>query len=319
MVALWTIEAMAHGAELVSYFRWRQYPKAQEQMHSGLLRPDSVTDQGGVEARQAADLIARIGVVTAARADVALIFDYPSDWATQIEPQGQGYRALRTAFEYYTALRENGLSVDIVRNAADAADHALVVAPCAMLIDEAGAAEYGALSGALVLGPRSGSKTPVLTIPAKLAPGPLADLIPLTVARVESLRPGLTEALASPLGGHVHGWLEYVETALTPRLTTANGRGVWYQHGRVHYLAAKVDADSLRTILASAARDAGLAPQSLPSGLRLRRSGTHLFAFNYAPEPVDLSMLTIPAGTQRIFGDAILAPAQFAVWRTTDG
>ncbi|MEO0871074.1 MAG: beta-galactosidase, partial [Pseudomonadota bacterium] len=41
MVALWTLEAYAHSAEFVSYFRWRQAPFAQEQMHAGLLRPDS--------------------------------------------------------------------------------------------------------------------------------------------------------------------------------------------------------------------------------------------------------------------------------------
>ncbi len=40
MVRLWTLEAMAHGAELVSYFRWRQAPFGQEQLHAGLLRPD---------------------------------------------------------------------------------------------------------------------------------------------------------------------------------------------------------------------------------------------------------------------------------------
>jgi beta-galactosidase GanA len=37
----WTWEAFAHGAECVSYFRWRQAPFAQEQYHAGLLRPDS--------------------------------------------------------------------------------------------------------------------------------------------------------------------------------------------------------------------------------------------------------------------------------------
>ena len=50
MVRLWTLEAMAHRAELVSYFRWRQAPFAQEQMHAGLNRPDNVLDQGGREA-----------------------------------------------------------------------------------------------------------------------------------------------------------------------------------------------------------------------------------------------------------------------------
>ena len=45
MVRLWTWEAFAHGAETVSYFRWRQVPFAQEQMHSGLLQPDSAPRQ----------------------------------------------------------------------------------------------------------------------------------------------------------------------------------------------------------------------------------------------------------------------------------
>ncbi len=46
MVRVWTLEAMAHGAELVSYFRWRQAPFAQEQMHAGLLRPDGAAARG---------------------------------------------------------------------------------------------------------------------------------------------------------------------------------------------------------------------------------------------------------------------------------
>ncbi|GIR86278.1 MAG: hypothetical protein CM15mP85_29020 [Rhodobacterales bacterium] len=36
MVRLWSWEAFAHGAEAVCYFRWRQAPFAQEQMHAGL-------------------------------------------------------------------------------------------------------------------------------------------------------------------------------------------------------------------------------------------------------------------------------------------
>ncbi len=39
MVRLWSWEAFAHGAEAVCWFRWRQFPQAQEQQHAGLLRP----------------------------------------------------------------------------------------------------------------------------------------------------------------------------------------------------------------------------------------------------------------------------------------
>ena len=41
MVRLWTLEAHAHGADVVSYFRWRQASFAQEQMHAGLNLPSS--------------------------------------------------------------------------------------------------------------------------------------------------------------------------------------------------------------------------------------------------------------------------------------
>jgi beta-galactosidase GanA len=34
MMRLWTLDAHAHGAEVVSYFRWRQAPFAQEQMRT---------------------------------------------------------------------------------------------------------------------------------------------------------------------------------------------------------------------------------------------------------------------------------------------
>ncbi len=50
-VRLFTWEALAHGAEVVSFFRWRQAPFAQEQMHAGLNLPDnSGLSPGGREA-----------------------------------------------------------------------------------------------------------------------------------------------------------------------------------------------------------------------------------------------------------------------------
>ena len=53
MVRLWTWEALAHGAEVVSYFRWRQAPFAQEQFHAGLNLPGlQELSPGGREAEQ---------------------------------------------------------------------------------------------------------------------------------------------------------------------------------------------------------------------------------------------------------------------------
>ena len=68
MVRLWTIEALAHGAEVVSYFRWRQAPFAQEQMHAGLNLPRShELSPGGREAAAAAGDLMRLGDLPRAR------------------------------------------------------------------------------------------------------------------------------------------------------------------------------------------------------------------------------------------------------------
>ena len=112
MVRLWTWEAFAHGAEVVSYFRWRQAPFAQEQMHSGLLRPDSVEAPGFHEAQAVAGEIKALGDIGQVRADVALVVDYPSAWAWEIQPQGREFSYFALVFDFYKALRSLGLSVD---------------------------------------------------------------------------------------------------------------------------------------------------------------------------------------------------------------
>ena len=68
----------AHGAEAVCYFRWRQAPFAQEQMHAGLLRPDSADAPALAEAKQVAKEISEAPSAEAC-VSIALLFDYQSD------------------------------------------------------------------------------------------------------------------------------------------------------------------------------------------------------------------------------------------------
>ena len=309
MVRLWTLEAMAHGAELVSYFRWRQVPFAQEQMHAGLLRPDRVDDVGAHEARAAARDIATIGQVGAAPTSVALVFGYEGDWATDIQPQGKGFSALWQAFDAYTALRRFGLDVDIVAPGTDLSAYRMVVIPCLPIVPDALVSALRAFAGPVLIGPRTGSKTESFSIPSNLPPGVLQDLIPLRITRVESLRPGLTMVGD---GFAVRDWFEHVETALAAELTLDDGRGICFRHGQIRYLAASPDAALLDRVIRRMAEAAGLSLTDLPEGVRVRRAGDLRFAFNYASEPRDL-----PSGLAGDFliGDAHLSAAGVAVWR----
>lgn len=231
MVALWTLEAAAHGAEFTSYFRWRQAPFAQEQMHAGLLRPDSSEAEAADEVRQAAAVLADIGPQVAVKAPVALVFSYEAAWVIGIQPQGASFRYVELVFECYSALRARGLDVDIVSPDADLEGYRMVVVPTLPIVPEGFSAKLAAFDGPVLLGPRSGSKTESFRIPDTLAPGELRGLVPLTVTRVESLRGGVAEEAE---GFAVTRWREDVASDLAPEWADAAGRGVVYYLSLIH-------------------------------------------------------------------------------------
>ena len=285
MVRLWTLEAMAHGAELVSYFRWRQFPQAQEQHHAGLLLPDSEPALGLAEAAQSARDIAMLGPVGDPPKQVALVFAYDADWVTKIQPQGKGVSALWAAFSCYSALRKLGLDIDIVPPGRPLDGYALVALPCLPIVPDCLVAELQRFSGQIVIGPRSGSRDADFAISDGLPPGPLRALFPGKVVRVESLRPGLTHPGKD---WEIERWLEHLETAAEPEMIALDGTVACWRHRQVRYMSAWPNQEVAHAVLARAAKDAGLATHALPEGLRLRRAGNKTFIFNYSKETVHL-------------------------------
>jgi beta-galactosidase len=283
MVALWTLEACAHGAELTSYFRWRQAPFAQEQMHAGLLRPDSSEAEAADEVRAAAAVLREIGPQGCAKAPVALVFSYEAAWTVGIQPQGQSFRYLELVFETYSALRQRGLDVDIVPPSADLSGYRMVMVPTLPIVPDGFAEKLAALDCPVLLGPRSGSKTASFSIPEGLAPGALTALVPLTVTRVESLRDGVAEGAE---GFAVTRWREDVASASAPELADSAGRGVVYYTNGVRYCAIWPDRALLALLVERMAGEAGVALLDLPEGIRVRRTQAHVFTFNYAAAPV---------------------------------
>jgi beta-galactosidase len=296
MVMLWTLEACAHGAEFTSYFRWRQAPFAQEQMHAGLLRPDSTEAEAADEVRAAAMHLDRLGPQQVLRANVAIVFSYEAAWVVGIQPQGQSFRYLELVFEWYQALRQRGLDVDIVSPDADLAGYRMVLVPSLPIMPEGFADKLTGLTCPVLIGPRSGSKTASFCIPQDLAPGDFRKAIPITITRVESLRDGVSE---SGDGWAVTRWREDVASELAPDLTDAAGRGVVYRHGHIRYCAIWPDRALLRLLVDRMAGEADVPLLDLPEGIRIRRTASHLFAFNYAAEVVfvpDIGEALEPAG-----------------------
>lgn len=328
MVRAWTWEAIAHGAELVSYFRWRQLPYAQEQMHSGLNASDDSLDVGGREAAQVASemqsLQALLDVPTAA-ARVALVIDYTSGWMTEIQPHGADMDYFAGAFRCYSALRQLGLDIDLVAASAPLVDYDLVVLPGLIQLPDALMASLRAArqrpgkAPVWVFGPRCGSKTELFRIPNRLPPGPLAEFLPMQVRRVESLRPSRQVGITAggQAIGHALRWREFVEPGANVAIDAhfEDGHPALLSHGALRYVCADVDGDLLRGWLEQAARDAGLATRRLPDALRLRRRGNLQFAFNYGSEAIRLPFVPQSAC---LLGSPELSPAGVAAWLITE-
>ncbi|MFC4456693.1 beta-galactosidase, partial [Deinococcus sonorensis] len=125
-VQLWTAQAWAHGADVVSYFRWRAATMAQEVMHSGLLRHDETPDRGYTEV-QALSLDAfPLGDIPAR---VALLHDYESLWLYDVQRHAAGLSYWAQVMAYYSALRRLGQDVDILHPDSDLSGYAVIVAP----------------------------------------------------------------------------------------------------------------------------------------------------------------------------------------------
>ena len=308
MVKLWTIEAAAHGMEALLYFRWRQAPFAQEQMHAGLLRPDNQPAPGLGEAAEAAQELASLGEFGKPVKQAAIVFAYEAEWITQIQPHGQDLSALWAAFDCYSALRALGLNVAFVRPVESLEGYALVVVPSLPVVSDAMAAELHDFTGQIVIGPRSGSRTDESAIPAKSPPGPLKSLINLTVTRSESLAPHLQH---EGDGWSISGWLDHCEIGneagaqqVEAEFVAKDGTVAGWHAGRVRYCATWPTGKFIAAVLARAADDASLPPNPLGRYVRQVTTEHGRFTFNYAAHSVTVDGEDMPAASYRYTADS---------------
>lgn len=310
MVRLWALEAMAHGAELMSWFRWRQMPAAQEQMHTGLLCPDGSEDEAAAEIRLLCDDLKKLEEHNAQSlaAEVALVFDYAGDQMLRIQPQGDNYGPLEWVQQLYTSVRRCGVDVDIVKPGASLRAYKMVILANSIHVNDDLLSELKRFTGHLLIGPRCGSKTAEYSIPDNLPPASLQSLMPIKVTRVESLPDFATVTTTD--GYNAVRWREKVMSDFVAVSEFPDGWGFYYRSDRYHYLNACLDQSSLNEFMKARLKQASIATRHCGEGLRIRQRGSYKFAFNFGPDIVELD-----GANTYVIGDATLKPAEVAVWR----
>ena len=315
---LYTFQAIAHGAEAVCYFRWRTARFGTEQYWHGVLDANGRVGRRYEEVcAVAAELESQRERLAGARphADVALLHDYDSRFALQVQPTNPVLAYEETVQKHYESLRRLGLGIDVVSPQAVLSAYRVVVAPELFVIDDAIAgalAAYVESGGTLVLAPRTGVKDRWNAVPERPAPAWLDELAGLEVVDYMSLAEDTAARITGVDGvsfiGEVHGWYEEVElhggraTAVYADGAFAGSPAV-VEHtvgaGRCVYLCGAASVPTLQAFYRLLCGELGLTLLDLPDGVeavRLDANGDDLlFLLNHGDveSAVDLGERTV--------------------------
>ena len=318
MIRFWTLEAFAHGADCVCYFRWRQAPFAQEQMHAGLLRPDNSKTEAWPEAEQAMAEVAALGIGNQPLqpASVAIITGAEGLWVSDIEKQGLAYDFNNVQLSYYSALRELGVNIDFISVDSDFTAYALIIAPSLPIVDQAFVDKCKASSAHFIFGPRAGAKTSEFGYPAILPPGLLQQLIPIRILSVETLRADCMEGLSWNKQQYQSGsWCEQIDAGESKILARYdNGEPAVVRQDRTTYIGTLTNREFLLDFFQQVCQQANIQTYRFGEDIRVCQRGDLMFAFNYSDQPQELPL---DSDASLMLGSTHIKPHGVTVWRAS--
>lgn len=301
-VKLWTAQAWAHGASSVVYFRWRACHMAQEIMHSGLLRQDGSHDRG-FEDVQGIDLstfdLAKID------AKVAVLHDYDCLWIYDQQPHNQDLSYWRQFMLFYTSLRSLGVDVDIIHPSQLAEkDYELIVSPALTLLTESTAQQlkHSAQNTPIIFGPRTGFRDESGLVANQGQFELIQSLVGCRMTNFDSLRPGLTQEIATSKTRDLHHaqlWSEgyRVDTAFATHHYIGgplDGHAAVTSNKNVTVIGA-LSQTLITEVVSEALKNASVEILSMPKGVRITRRGEKSLVANFNQHDVTWQGQEIPA------------------------
>ncbi|MFJ4876845.1 beta-galactosidase [Streptomyces sp. NPDC088745] len=331
---LWSLQALARGADGILYFQWRQSRAGAEKFHSALLPHRGTASRGWRETVRFGAELRRLAEVAGSRitARAAIVLDWHSWWALEgTDHPSERMRWRELLRPWYEALYARGITVDFVAPDADLSPYRLVLAPNLYLLRAEHArriADHVHGGGHLVCGPFSGVVDEHDHLHPGGAPGPLREVLGVVVDEFWPVPDGETVRVGEDARASV--WSEWlVAEGARPLLAYASGtlagqpavtRNAWGR-GSARYLSCRLDAEGLGRVLDGALCEAEVTPvlgAAPPAGVEAVRRGPYLFLLNHTDREADSPALP---GTDLLTGEQVhdrvrLGPLGAAVVRT---
>ena len=260
---LWTMQSVAHGADYVSFFRWRTAPYGTEIYWHGLNDYDNRPNRRLTELQRIHSEFSLLGEVAGSRfeAKAAVLTDCLNDWDGERDlwhgPMNRRSVEAIFAAAQHTHTPLDFISLSAVSDASVLTKYAVVFYPHAAILADATAAllqYYCAQGGALVMGARTGYKDEYGCCPMRPMPGPASGLCGVAVGEYtlphplrpreldwEGARytaPDFQETLEAGAGTDIVGRFGGGEAAMTRKPYPGGGAAYYVGCGFTQALAA---------------------------------------------------------------------------------
>ncbi|GAA3468241.1 beta-galactosidase [Nonomuraea roseola] len=299
MMRLHSLQAVAHGADGVMFFQWRQAKYGPEKFHSALLPHGGTTTRGWQDTLRLGADLRRLAEVagTATRAEVALVLGWDSWWGLEA-PESMPSNRLKLKdllLAWYAPLHARGIAVDLAPPDRDLSAYRVVIVPNLYLCTAEQAKALASVTGELVVGPFSGVVDESDQVHDGGAPGPLRELLGLAIDEFWPLADGVTQRVRHAGGdvGLARTWAEWprvvgdaVEVLARYEGGDLDGLPAITRNGNATYLSCLLD--DLTPVLDRVLHD--VPALDVPRGVEATRRENHLFLLNHTSTPQQVTL-----------------------------
>ncbi|MFD0773274.1 beta-galactosidase [Streptomonospora algeriensis] len=336
---------VAHGADAVCFFQWRQSAAGAEKYHSAMVPhagADSAVFRSVAELGARLERLAPLAGSRRKPAPVAIVFDWESWWACEQDSHPSSLlRYRQEALDWYSALLARGVRADVVPLGTPLEGYRMAVAPILHMVTEERAKElvgYAEGGGHLVTTYFSGVVDENDHAWLGGYPGPLRELLGIRIEEFAPLLPD--EQVRLDDGGIGTLWSDDI-TVTDPRVEVLASYAEGPRAGQAAitrrpagtgsaaYVSTRLGARGLTGVLPRLLAAAGVSGE-LPPELRGRvelavrsdAGAEYRFVVNRTAEPVDIAGLggeLLDSGGAAGEGTRLLPPRGVAVLRHSLG
>jgi len=297
---LWSVQALAHGADGITFSRWRAPMAGPHKFEHAMLPHGLAETRAFREAEELGAELKKLSAILGAttRAEVALVLDWESMWAVELDSAPGRINYSELLRSYYRALFEPDVPIDIVPAEADLSNYKLVVAPTLHVVRPGLAENLHAFvdnGGTLVTTFFSGIVDASVRVLPGGYPAAFRKLLGLHVEEFDVFGAQLRHIKTSLRGARCTLWADIIE--LEGAEAVAAFTEDFYAHraaitrnavgrGLAYYVGTQPEATFLRSFLTEICSDCGVRPpMRAPAGVeattRFNEHGEFLFLLNH--------------------------------------